>query len=227
LTARVSSVYMRTGAAVSLSLTRSLITMSSVSRRLFVLDPFVLKQFDDPNYTGTHIDFEKEAFEERINELHEAGTPLVDGYAPFCKHLFVPNFTPARIAYLAITRENEGKLRSGYEARTEQELPVLTRWFPAGTEPPPVASYLDIILYSREQIRKEAMAMGRADELEEDAPWGIISVKAQMVDFELPMQPITMMRNALGVEEGGSGIALDREKYAASVKFWAENAPLK
>ena len=47
------------------------------------------------------------------------------------------------------------------------------------------------------------------------------------MDYELPMQPITMMRNALGVEEGGSGVGLDRAAYAASVKFWAEHAPLK
>lgn len=31
-----------------------------------------------------------------------------------------------------------------------------------------------------------------------------------MVDFELPMDPITMMRNALGISEGGSGEKLDR-----------------
>jgi hypothetical protein len=41
-------------------------------------------------------------------------------------------------------------------------------------------------------------------------PWGIISVKAQDEGFETPMQPITMMRNALGREEGGSGVVLDR-----------------
>eukprot|EP00959_Pyramimonas_sp_CCMP1952_P169541 3541791-Pyramimonas_sp.AAC.1 len=29
-----------------------------------------------------------------------------------------------------------------------------------------------------------------------DAPWGIISIKAQDEAHELPMQPITMMRNA-------------------------------
>ena len=29
------------------------------------------------------------------------------------------------------------------------------------------------------------------------APWGIISVKAQNEDFETPMQPITIMRNSL------------------------------
>ena len=35
------------------------------------------------------------------------------------------------------------------------------------------------------------------------APWGIISVKGQLCDYELPMQPITMMRNALGAAEVG------------------------
>jgi len=65
---------------------------------------------------------------------------LVDGYAPFCKHLFIPNFTPARGSCLEITSENEHLLRSGYEARTEQELPVLVRWFPADSvQEPPVA----------------------------------------------------------------------------------------
>lgn len=29
------------------------------------------------------------------------------------------------------------------------------------------------------------------------APWGIISIKAQDEDFETPMQPITIMRNSL------------------------------
>jgi hypothetical protein len=37
-----------------------------------------------------------------------------------------------------------------------------------------------------------------------NAPWGIISVKGQLCDHELPMQPITMMRNALGAEEVGA-----------------------
>ncbi len=32
------------------------------------------------------------------------------------------------------------------------------------------------------------------------------------------------MRNALGVEHGGSGVGLIREKYNESVKFWSENA---
>jgi len=33
-----------------------------------------------------------------------------------------------------------------------------------------------------------------------------------------------MMRNALGVEEGGSGVPLDRDAYARAVTFWDSNA---
>jgi len=199
------------------------------AQRKLVLDPFVLRQFDDPQYTGTRITFDKATCEDKINEYFESGEhPLVDGYAPFCKHVFVPNFIgeSIRVPYLEITPDNEGKMRSGYDVRTEQELPVLVRWFPAETAPEPaVATFLDIILYSREQIRKEAAAMGRTDE--QDAPWGIISIKAQSVDYELPMQPITMMRNALGADEGGSGVAMDREAYTNSVSFWSKHAPIK
>lgn len=191
------------------------------------IDPFVMRQFDDPTYTGTRVDYDKAAFEAKMNELHDGGQQLVDGYAPFCKHLFVPNFVDAKLNYLEITEENEGCLRSAYEARTDKELPVLVRWFPSSlAPPPPVAKYLDVILYSREQIRKETAAMGKEDD-GEVAPWGIISVKAQDVDYELPMQPITMMRNALGAEEGGSGVGLDRAKYAESVAFWSKFAPIK
>ena len=54
----------------------------------------------------------------------------------------------------------------------------------------PEAEYLDVILYSREQLVKEHKAMpskGDADALPQ-APWGIISIKAQDKDFETPMQ---------------------------------------
>ena len=102
-----------------------------------------------------------------------------------------------------------------------------------------------------------------------DAPWGIISIKAQAEDYEtpmqvrgggalqrrrgaggrgrracarcvkappaprpaplchLPLQPITMMRNALGWEEGGSGVALDRAKYEASTAYWEAHAAIQ
>jgi hypothetical protein len=38
------------------------------------------------------------------------------------------------------------------------------------------------------------------------------------------MVPITMLRNALGVEEGGSGVPLEREAYRVAVAFWEAHA---
>ncbi len=60
-----------------------------------------------------------------------------------------------------------------------------------------------------------------------DYDYGIISVKPQDVDYEIPMDPITMLRNALGKEHGGSGVPLEREKYLKSVEFWSRHAAVK
>ena len=192
-----------------------------------------------------------ESFEDEVNKIFDSGSaPLVDGYAPFCKHIFVPNFAgysnhtsswrfivvhkSLTISWLigvqrttiAITPENEGLLRSGYEARSEKELPVLNRWFPKESVGPcGEAAFLDVILYSREQIRKENAAMG--NDSQSDAPWGIVSIKPQDVDHETPMQPITIMRNALGAEHAGSGVPLDFAAYKASAGFWDKHAPVK
>ena len=57
------------------------------------------------------------------------------------------------------------------------------------------------------------------------APWGIISIKGQLENFECPMTPITMMRNTM-ISEGGSGVAIDREAYAASVRYHSAHAPV-
>ncbi|KAI9917094.1 hypothetical protein PsorP6_018066 [Peronosclerospora sorghi] len=194
-----------------------------------VLDSFARRQFDDKTYMGTQIDFDKHEFVKRVNEIYEAnGKQLVDGYAPFCKHMFIENFTGARLNTVAITQANAHMLMSDYEARTDYELPVLTRWFPSHSVTPKVADYLDIILYSREQIQKENEAVDMpSDPLHEDSPWGIVSIKAQDVDHELPMKPITMMRNAIGKEQGGSGVPLDRDEYMKAVEYWKNHAVIK
>ena len=104
----------------------------------------------------------------------------------------------------------------------------MTRFFPAGTISPQTAEYLDIILYSKEQIQKETASMGNTDpNADIDYDWGIVSVKPQDVDHELTMNPITIMRNALGKEHGGSGVPLEREKYMQAVEFWSKNALVK
>lgn len=213
-------------ALFALSLTRASCT-SAKMEKTFYLDRFARRQFNNADYTGTQIKFDEDAFEARINELWDSGKlKLVDGYAPFCKHLFVDNFAAVECGYAMITTENKHLIESCYEARKEGELAVLIQYFDRAKIPPPNASHLDIILYSREQIIQENLDMGE-EPPKTDSPWGIISVKGQLCDFELPMQPITMMRNALGRSEGGSGVPLDREAYKQSVEFWVKHCSIK
>jgi hypothetical protein len=113
-----------------------------------------------------------------------------------------------------ITAANRHLLRSGYEARHSSELPVLVRWF-EGVEPT-VADYLIVILYGREQLAKEGSPI--------DAQWGIVGCMYTSEPAEIPMAPITMLRNALGVAEGGSGVPLDREAYRRAVGYWNTHA---
>ena len=41
--------------------------------------------------------------------------------------------------------------------------------------------------------------MGNTDPNKEfDYDWGVVSIKAQDIDYEIPMEPITAMRNSLG-----------------------------
>jgi len=104
---------------------------------------------------------------------------------------------------------------------------VLVRYFPRHLIEGelPVASFLDVILYSREQIDIENEAMGKEKVTGADrTPWGIISVKPQEVDYELPMNPITAMRNAMGEEYGGSGRVIIKKEYEESVDYWSKNA---
>ncbi len=73
----------------------------------------------------------------------------------------MPNFANVDCGYLEITAESKPLIESGYEARKEGELPVLIEYVDRAKLPSlPKATFLDIILYSREQIIKENIAMG-------------------------------------------------------------------
>ena len=52
---------------------------------------------------------------------------------------------------------------AGYTRRRPEELAVLTRWFPAAAVTASEARYLDVILYSREQLVKEYADMPSKD----------------------------------------------------------------
>ena len=151
-------------------------------------------------------------FERHLNE--HAPAKVLDGYAPFCKLHVHRNWTSTRCLTVPITDANRHLLRSAYEARNSSELPVLVRWFE--DIEPTVADYLVVILYSREQLAKEGSPI--------DADWGVVGCMYTSEPEEIPMAPITMMRNALGVEEGGSGVPLDRDAYRRSVEYWSLHA---
>ena len=93
---------------------------------------------------NTIQDCTPESFERHLNEV--APLKVLDGYASFCKLHIHSNWTSTRCIALPITAENRNQLRSAYEARSSDELPVLVRWF-EGVEPP-VANYLIAILYA-------------------------------------------------------------------------------
>ncbi len=157
-------------------------------------------------------DCSAEEFVARLN--NEAPLAVLDGYAPFCKLHVHANWTSTRCSVIAIDAHNRHRLRSAYEARNTDELPVLVRWF-EGIEPP-IARYLVPILYDREQLAREGTPI--------DADWGIVGCLYTQAPAEIPMVPITMMRNALGVDEGGSGVPLERAAYRRSVEFWERHA---
>jgi Protein of unknown function (DUF3228) len=161
---------------------------------------------------NTIRDITPEAFVRHLNE--HAPHAVLPGYAPFCVLHVHRNWTSTRCLTVPVTDANRHLLRSGYEARNDRELPVLVRWF-EGVEPP-VANYLVPILYSREQLATEGTAI--------DADWGVVGCLYTSEPEEIPMAPITMMRNALGVAEGGSGVPLDPLAYRRSVAFWSANA---
>ncbi len=157
-------------------------------------------------------DCSAEEFEQRLNT--EAPLDVLAGYAPFCRLHVHHNWTTTRCTAVPITDANRQLLHSAYEARSTDELPVLVRWFQ--DVDPPVARYLLPILYSRDQLAREGSPI--------DADWGVVGCLYTTEPAEIPMVPITMLRNALGVDEGGSGVPLDREAYRRSVAFWEEHA---
>ena len=74
------------------------------------------------------------------------GSRLVDGYAPFCKHIFVCNFVGARLGAMQINDANRHLLQCGYSRRRPEELPVLTRWSAWRSLRPPAAHCFQLVV---------------------------------------------------------------------------------
>ena len=132
-------------------------------QRKIIMNKFCLRQFNE-NAGPARVEMEPQEFAERINEIYVEGNAILqEGYAPFCKHIIIDNFTSTKSAISQITPENQHLLMSDYESRTEKELAVLVRWFPKDKFELKIAKYLDIILYSKEQIQLEDKEMDNID----------------------------------------------------------------
>ena len=176
-----------------------------------------------PDYSGPRVTPDDV---EKLIELAENPARIIPGYADFCQIIAIDNKLPDgsfrfALKHLSIDRNTAmaagGKLETAYESRNEDELPVLVEWV-SGIDPP-TANYIHLIVYDREQLAKEDENI--------DADWGIVAI-ATGADLDVePMRPITMMRNALGIEEGGSGVPLDREAYIASCEYWSKHIMLR
>ena len=58
-------------------------TRFSSENNELVLDKFCARQFNNPEYTGSQIQYPEDGFEMQVNQYFKGGAPLVDGYAPF------------------------------------------------------------------------------------------------------------------------------------------------
>lgn len=74
-----------------------------------VVIPFCYRQFDLKNKKTSTIDSTIEDFQTKVNEqFHES--LLKPGYADFCKHIFLENWTNTVLDYAEITPENKKDL---------------------------------------------------------------------------------------------------------------------
>jgi hypothetical protein len=66
-----------------LTASRRIVTMSISNSHTLVLDAFGKRQFNNPDYTGTQVNFSEVEFENLVNKAYTDKAVLIDGYAPF------------------------------------------------------------------------------------------------------------------------------------------------
>ena len=195
-------------------------------------DPFVTRQFSQ-NFSGTKVDPEiKDELLEVINDAYDYASTetMLDSEWGFCKYLVLPNEFGVKCAVRPITLDIYPYIRTDYSQRTPEELAVLTRYvqLPPGFKSQE-ANYIVLVLYSKEQLQKEFKPKEEGQEFyfDDNVEWGIVSIMGTVLPHPDPLVPITIMRNSLGVEEGGNGESLNRKVYNESVEFWSKHILVK
>jgi hypothetical protein len=200
-------------------------------------DPFVTRQFS-PGFSGTKVslDIKDDLLMNANDALHYLTKHnaedylLLDSEWDFCKYLVIPNDFDIKCAVREITLDIYPYIRTDYVQRTPKELAVLTRF----VQLPPGfrninSEYVVLVLYSREQLEKEFKPSENTPEFyfDESVEWGIVSIMGTIKPYPDPLVPITIMRNALGVDEGGNGEKLNKKTYDESVEFWQKHILVK
>ena len=192
-------------------------------------DTFVNRQFK-PTFAGTKIPYE---IKDELLEAFNNSTTILDSPWDFCKYVVIENTFNIKCATMPITLDVYPFIRTDYSSRTPQELPILSRFvqLPPGYTLPN-SNYVVAVLYSRGQLLEEFNQSKKSTDdaeflLSEDTTYGIVAVMGTEYEYPDPMVPITIMRNALGMDEGGNGETLNRDLYNESVEFWSKNILIK
>lgn len=204
-----------------------------------LIDDFLTRQFNE-NFSGTKLAIPGNDLQSNINDFNDllntsynnidnVNSILQECTIPemeFCKYLIIKNpYKFINQGTIKITNDIKKYIETDYVARRDNELPVLTRWVNLPKEKIPTANYLVCILYTIEQLKKESPISNKYDNI--DAEYGCICILGTEEPFADPMTPMTMLRNALGIEEGGNGVKLNRDEYLESVNFWKNNIIIK
>lgn len=195
-------------------------------------DPFVSRQFS-PGFSGTKVNLEiKEELLGVINDTYINGDSkqLLNSEWEFCKYLVIKNDFDVKCAVREITLDIYPYIRTDYAQRTPDELAVLTRFvqLPPGFKGQK-SNYIVLVLYSKEQLQKEFKPKEEGQEFyfDDSVEWGIVSIMGTLLPYPDPLVPVTIMRNSLGIEEGGNGETLNRKVYNESVDFWSKHILVK
>jgi hypothetical protein len=222
--------------------------------KIVVLDFCIKRQFmPNPSFSGTKIlDKTPEEFVSKINNiLSNTSTKLTDGELySFAPHIFIDKDTLKSngldlnlvLNDIPITKNIESLIKSDYVSRNEKELKILTRWIDKkdiNISAIPSFNFIDIVLYTKEHLLKEInerIEKGTASEADiidqqklEDPSitHGVVKILGTLDKKETPIDPITMIRNHLGMKFGGNGEEINLIKYLESVDYWSKNVLLK
>lgn len=195
----------------------------------------ILTDFFKENATKNNLyfDYDLDSLSKDINYYFEESLSLENlfdenpccelkqGYADFCKLLFIPNNSNAKPFYIKREPYVYPYIRTEYNSRTKEELPVLIEYakIPWQLEK---AKYLMVILYNKEQLEKESGL-----KFDKNFEHGVVGIRSVNELEEPPLPPITIMRNGLGIQYGGSGVEINEEIYKKSVEFWSKNIMVK